>query len=259
MAPSLPELEEHQVRRFGDRGSAAPRFRSSNATSSDQISDGALTTARFLGISRVNRLNCPHLPPARRSSDRFAQLRPAMLRILGSKKRLCDGMTRREMLQAGASGLLGLGLGDLAPTRADSYRPSKFSFRACQERHPALSLRSSQPDRHVRSQAPTPRRGSRPLPLDRERSCPASDFGEHLPAGPTSTRSRDGRPVDHDASETDSQRRLAVTGIRQDGRSDGPLERGSARHLRPFFGSVIDYASKPNVEAPERRRSFRGT
>src|SRR5438874_8064439 len=35
-----------------------------------------------------------------------------MLRILGSPKRLCDGLTRRDMLWAGGLGLFGLGLSD---------------------------------------------------------------------------------------------------------------------------------------------------
>jgi hypothetical protein len=35
-----------------------------------------------------------------------------MLRILGSPKTLCDGLTRRDMLWAGGLGLFGLGLGD---------------------------------------------------------------------------------------------------------------------------------------------------
>jgi hypothetical protein len=35
-----------------------------------------------------------------------------MLRVLGSPKTLCNGLTRREMLQAGGLGLFGLGLGD---------------------------------------------------------------------------------------------------------------------------------------------------
>jgi hypothetical protein len=35
-----------------------------------------------------------------------------MLRILGSPKRLCNGLSRREMLLAGGLGLFGLGLGD---------------------------------------------------------------------------------------------------------------------------------------------------
>ncbi len=37
-----------------------------------------------------------------------------MLRVLGSPKRLCDGVTRRDFLQAGGASLLGLGLTDLA-------------------------------------------------------------------------------------------------------------------------------------------------
>jgi hypothetical protein len=37
---------------------------------------------------------------------------PAMLRILGSPKKLCDGWSRREMLWAGGLGLFGLGLSD---------------------------------------------------------------------------------------------------------------------------------------------------
>src|SRR5438445_11506556 len=38
--------------------------------------------------------------------------RTRMLRILGSPKRLCDGLTRRDMLWAGGLGLFGLGLSD---------------------------------------------------------------------------------------------------------------------------------------------------
>src|SRR5262245_38355282 len=36
-----------------------------------------------------------------------------MLRVLGSSKTLCNGVTRRDMLQAGGLGLFGLGLSDL--------------------------------------------------------------------------------------------------------------------------------------------------
>src|SRR3990172_6074336 len=36
-----------------------------------------------------------------------------MLRVLGSPKKLCSGLTRRDMLQVGALGLLGLELGDV--------------------------------------------------------------------------------------------------------------------------------------------------
>src|SRR5437867_2734947 len=47
-----------------------------------------------------------------------------MLRVLGSRKRLCDGITRRELLQAGGVSLLGLGLDNLG-TAATSRTPAK--------------------------------------------------------------------------------------------------------------------------------------
>jgi hypothetical protein len=50
-----------------------------------------------------------------------------MLRVLGSPKRLCDGLTRRDMLWAGGLGLLGLGLADylrLADVQAAEGRPT---------------------------------------------------------------------------------------------------------------------------------------
>src|SRR5215211_2212682 len=46
-----------------------------------------------------------------------------MLRILGSPKRSCDGVTRRDLLHVGGLGLFGLGLGDLLHLRADQATP----------------------------------------------------------------------------------------------------------------------------------------
>src|SRR5438105_1977034 len=48
-----------------------------------------------------------------------------MLRVLGSPKRLCDGVTRRELLQAGGISLLGLGLNDLADAAPAARLPAK--------------------------------------------------------------------------------------------------------------------------------------
>src|SRR4051794_18559687 len=48
-----------------------------------------------------------------------------MIRVLGGPKRLCDGLTRRDLLHVGSVGLLGLGLAD-APARGagpDAGRP----------------------------------------------------------------------------------------------------------------------------------------
>ncbi len=50
-----------------------------------------------------------------------------MLRVLGGPKRLCDGLTRRELLQLGSLGLLGLGLTEwqaLTAARAGESLPS---------------------------------------------------------------------------------------------------------------------------------------
>ncbi len=50
-----------------------------------------------------------------------------MLRILGGPKRLCDGVTRRDLLHVGSLGLLGLGLREwsfLSPIRAGDSLPS---------------------------------------------------------------------------------------------------------------------------------------
>jgi hypothetical protein len=41
-----------------------------------------------------------------------------MLRVLGGPKRLCDGLTRRELLQVGSLGLLGLGLSEWQTLRS---------------------------------------------------------------------------------------------------------------------------------------------
>jgi hypothetical protein len=52
-----------------------------------------------------------------------------MLRILGSNKRLCDGLTRRDFLQAGSLGLLGLGAGGslgASVAKGASASPSSF-------------------------------------------------------------------------------------------------------------------------------------
>ncbi len=49
-----------------------------------------------------------------------------MLRVLGSRRTLCDGLTRREMLRAGGLGLFGLALGDLRVLqKASAAEPSR--------------------------------------------------------------------------------------------------------------------------------------
>ncbi len=45
-----------------------------------------------------------------------------MIRVLGGPKRLCDGLTRRDLLHVGSLGLLGLGLPTGGLARAGSPR-----------------------------------------------------------------------------------------------------------------------------------------
>src|SRR5262245_31546984 len=58
-----------------------------------------------------------------------------MIRLLGSPKRLCDGLTRRDWLHIGGLGMLGLGLSDflaLPAARAAAPRPRRFGqAKAC--------------------------------------------------------------------------------------------------------------------------------
>ena len=55
-----------------------------------------------------------------------------MLRILGNNRRLCDGLTRRDLLQAGTLGMLGLGSGSVpgftSSTAAASDERREASF-----------------------------------------------------------------------------------------------------------------------------------
>src|SRR3954466_4692796 len=49
-----------------------------------------------------------------------------MLRILGGPKRLCVGLTRRDLLHVGSLSLLGLGLPELARLRTASAAPAQL-------------------------------------------------------------------------------------------------------------------------------------
>src|SRR5579859_3579306 len=80
----------------------------------------------------------PHRPPGY-DDDNVGPLTrkrgDGMLRILGSPKRLCNGMTRREMLIGGGLSLLGIGLSDylrLSAAQAGAAQPRSFGrAKAC--------------------------------------------------------------------------------------------------------------------------------
>src|SRR5215207_7247729 len=61
-------------------------------------------------------------PPAAARAGGF------MLRVLGSHKRFCDGLTRRDLLQVGALGPLGLTLSGWARAKEASTTPTTGGF-----------------------------------------------------------------------------------------------------------------------------------
>lgn len=62
--------------------------------------------------------------PARQSGLKGAR-EAVMIRVLGGPKRLCDGLTRRDLLHVGSLGLLGLGLSALDGVRAGTASASR--------------------------------------------------------------------------------------------------------------------------------------
>ena len=107
-----------------------------------------------------------------------------MIRVLGGPKRLCDGLTRRDLLQVGSLGLLGLGgeagrgaIGSGGSGRAGGagrVRPGEVV-------HPAVPLRVAQPARDVRPQARRPGGDPRRARVRSPSSVPGLNVCERLP------------------------------------------------------------------------------
>jgi hypothetical protein len=163
-----------------------------------------------------------------------------MLRILGSPKTLCNGMTRREMLVAGGLSLLGIGLGDhlrLTEAQAKPVGPRPRSFgraKACILLYlygspSQLELADMKPD------APLEIRGElRPI---RSR-LPGCDVCELLPNfAQVTDRMTIVRSMSHPYPIHGVA--YATTGVPN---IDVPMELNprDARHW-PFLGSVVDY------------------
>jgi hypothetical protein len=164
-----------------------------------------------------------------------------MLRILGSSKRLCDGLTRRDWLRVGGLGLFGLSLTDLLRLRelqaASTSAPSAGSFgraKAC-----ILLYLYGAPSQletfDLKPDAPSDVRGElKPIPT----SVPGIQICEHLPRvarvthHTTLVRSLTHPYNIHSAAYT-------LSGIPT---TDIPMELNprDARHW-PFFGSVLDH------------------
>jgi hypothetical protein len=156
-----------------------------------------------------------------------------MLRMLGSPKRLCDGLTRRDLIQAGGVSLLGLGLGDLAaasPGLSAARVPAKnvillFLYGGASQ----LDTFDPKPD------APDDIRG--PFGTIATR-LPGVRLCEHLPRlASMLDRVSVVRSMSHPYPIHGVA--YAVTGV---DRIDVPMElnRHDSRHW-PYFGCVLDY------------------
>ena len=107
-----------------------------------------------------------------------------MLRILSSSRRLCSGLTRRDLLQVGGLGMFGLGLADFLKLRstqaAENQVESDSSFGKA-KRCILLFLYGSPSQLEtfdMKPQAPVEIRGTmKPIPS----SLPGLDVCEHLP------------------------------------------------------------------------------
>lgn len=170
-----------------------------------------------------------------------------MLRVLGSPKKLCDGVTRRDMLWAGGLGALGLGLPDVLRATAPATTPSR---RFGQAKNCILLFLYGSPSQlewaDMKYDAPAEIRGE----LGGIRSnLPGCDVCELFPNMSrvmeklTVVRSMTHPHPIHGVA-------FATTGVPT---IDVAMELAprDGRHW-PFIGSVVDYLSRPN----QRRRDM---
>jgi hypothetical protein len=175
-----------------------------------------------------------------------------MLRILGSPKTLCNGLTRRDMLHVGGLSLLGLGLGDyLRGREAQAAQPAQAPQRFRQAKACILLFLYGSPSQlelaDMKPDAPLEIRGElRPI----RSSVPGLDVCELLPnlAGVmdrmTVVRSMTHPYPIHGVA-------YATTGVPT---IDIPMELTphDGRHW-PFIGSVVDYVERNRAGGPVRR------
>jgi hypothetical protein len=169
-----------------------------------------------------------------------------MLHILGSAKRLCDRMTRREMLRAGGLGLCGLSLADLATASAaastglpvDNFGKAKSCILLYLYGAPSqLETFDLKPN------APVEVRGEF---MPRATSVPGLQICEHLPrTAQVMHKTTLIRSLTHPYNIHSAA--YALTGTPT---TDIPMELNprDSRHW-PFFGSVLDYLQSRNRSA----------
>ncbi len=176
-----------------------------------------------------------------------------MLRVLGSRKTACDGINRRDMLQAGALGMFSLGLPDLWRLQAAASTGHEASFGRA-KRVMLLYLYGAAAQHELydpKPDAPDEVRGEfRPIAT----ALPGLNICEHLPRLAhvmdrcTVIRSMTHPYNIHSAAYT-------MSGVE---RVDIPMELNprDGRHW-PSFGSVVDYlAQQRNASLPAVPRNI---
>jgi hypothetical protein len=177
-----------------------------------------------------------------------------MLRILGSPSRLCDGLSRREMLRAGGLSLLGLGAGDLlrqeSARGASSPSPEGGSFgkaQACILLY--LYGAPSQLETYdPKPEAPVEIRGQFQA-IDT--AVPGLQICEHLPRlARVLDRATVVRSMTHPYNIHSAA--YALTGVPQ---VDIPMELNpyDSRHW-PYIGSVLDFLERQSSQTPQFKK-----
>jgi hypothetical protein len=173
-----------------------------------------------------------------------------MLRILGSRKTFCNGLTRRDMLWAGGLGLFGLGLGDfLRLANAQSAPPGPRPLPHFGKAKSCILLflygsPSQLETFDMKPDAPVEVRGEfRPI----RSSLPGGDVCELLP---NLSRVMDRVTVVRSLTHPFPIHGVAyaLTGVPQ---IDVPMELNphDSRHW-PFVGSVVDYLTRQKTAVP---------
>ncbi len=162
-----------------------------------------------------------------------------MLRLLGNRKVLCDGLTRRDLLHIGGLGAFGVALGDLSSFQPPQTRAASFGRHFGQAKSCILIYKYGSPPQHEtfdpKPAAPAEIQGEmKAIPTN----VPGIHIGDHLPkiAG-IMDRLTVVRSLTHPYPLHGTV--YATSGIPD---VDTKIE-AQPRHKRqwPFIGSIVDY------------------
>ena len=162
-----------------------------------------------------------------------------MLRLLGNPKVLCDGLTRRDLLQIGGLGAFGVALHDVLGWQQAQAKPTDFGPQFGQAKNCILIYKYGSPPQHEtfdpKPEAPVEIQGEmKSIPT----KVPGIDIGDHLPKiAQIMDRLTVVRSLTHPYPLHGTV--YATSGIPE---VDTKIE-AQPRHKRqwPFIGSLVDY------------------